>query len=47
VAVVEPLLADGWQPVFEGPQSLVLAQHQPADNGPIEMTNAERCFPGP
>src|SRR5262249_19486102 len=56
VAVVEPLLADGWSPLFAGPQSVVLARSGlasgPASAGsdggaPIAMTNAERCFPGP
>jgi hypothetical protein len=46
--VVDRLRADGWRPVFEGPQSMLLARNgdstPAASQGPA--TEA-RCFPGP
>ena len=49
IPVVPKLLTNGWGPVFEGPQSVVLARSG-SDIHPLRLVSADaeiRVFPGP
>src|SRR5262249_25495234 len=46
--VVSRLEAAGWQPIFEGPRSVVLSRQAPREtSAAYTPTSTERIFPGP
>jgi hypothetical protein len=45
--VANDLASDGWQPIFAGPQSVILARGDVAIVPYHSAAAAPRCFPGP